>query len=58
MRSVLTWVLGIGLGANGLLMVAVPAIWYTTIPGVMETGPSTPISSGISAPPIVWAERR
>ena len=42
MRSILAWLLGLGLAANGLIMLAVPAHWYVTVPGVMETGPFNP----------------
>jgi hypothetical protein len=30
---------GIGFGGHGLIMLAVPAIWYTNVPGVVDTGP-------------------
>jgi hypothetical protein len=42
MRSVLTWVLGIGLAINGIMMLAAPAAWYLAVPGVPETGPFNP----------------
>ena len=32
-------ILGIGLAANGLIMLVVPADWYAMVPGVVETGP-------------------
>jgi len=38
----MAWILGIGLAANGLLMLAVPADWYATVPGVTDTGPFNP----------------
>jgi hypothetical protein len=39
MRALLAWVLGIGLAANGLIMLAAPAGWYAMVPGVADTGP-------------------
>jgi hypothetical protein len=42
MRRVLARILGIGLAVNGLTMLAVPAAWYATVPGVPETGPFNP----------------
>ena len=42
MRGILAWVLGLGLAANGLIMLAIPADWYVTVPGVLETGPFNP----------------
>jgi hypothetical protein len=42
MRGIVAWVLGIGLAANGLVMLAVPAAWYAAVPGVPETGPFNP----------------
>jgi uncharacterized protein YjeT (DUF2065 family) len=39
MRGVLIAILGLGLAANGLFMLAAPADWYVTVPGVTETGP-------------------
>jgi hypothetical protein len=39
MRGLVAWVLGIGLAANGLSMLAAPADWYAMVPGVAETGP-------------------
>lgn len=39
MRNVVAWLLGIGLAANGLIMLAVPAGWYEAVPGVVDTGP-------------------
>jgi len=33
------WVLGLGLAANGLYMLASPANWYFAVPGVTTTGP-------------------
>jgi len=35
----LGWLLGLGLVANGLVMLTVPAIWYARVPGVVDTGP-------------------
>jgi hypothetical protein len=42
MRGTLAWILGIGLAANGLIMLAVPAAWYAWVPGVTDTGPFNP----------------
>jgi hypothetical protein len=42
MRTIVAWLLGIGLAANGLAMLAVPAGWYDAVPGVPETGPFNP----------------
>lgn len=42
MRVVVAWILGFVLAANGLIMLAVPAGWYATMPGVIETGPFNP----------------
>ena len=39
MRRVVALILGIGLAANGLIMLAVPAGWYAMVPGVAESGP-------------------
>ena len=39
MRGLVAWVLGIGLAANGLIMLAAPADWYAMVPGVAGTGP-------------------
>jgi len=39
MRGLVAWVLGIGLAANGLIMLAAPAGWYAMVPGVADTGP-------------------
>jgi uncharacterized protein YjeT (DUF2065 family) len=39
MRSVVALILGVGLAANGLIMLAVPADWRAMVPGVVETGP-------------------
>ena len=38
MRAILAGFLGLGLAANGLFMLAVPADWYAAVPGVTETG--------------------
>ena len=35
----LGWLLGLGLVGNGLIMLAVPALWYANVPGVVDTGP-------------------
>jgi hypothetical protein len=42
MRSIVAWILGIGLLTNGLTMLAVPAVWYALVPGVSETGAFNP----------------
>jgi hypothetical protein len=42
MRRVLAIILGIGLALNALLMLAVPAAWYASVPGVTQTGPFNP----------------
>jgi len=39
MRALIAWLLGLSLAANGLTMLAVPAIWYASVPGVVHTGP-------------------
>ncbi len=39
MRGVVALILGIGLAANGLTMLADPSGWYAMVPGVVETGP-------------------
>lgn len=36
---VIAVLLGLGLEANGLIMLVVPEPWYFTVPGVTETGP-------------------
>ena len=39
MRTRLTWIVGLGLAANGVIMLAAPAAWYAAVPGVPATGP-------------------
>jgi hypothetical protein len=39
MRRAVAWILGIGLAANGLVMLGVPAAWYAAVPGIDATGP-------------------
>ena len=39
MRKILAFILGAGLAANGLFMLADPAAWYALVPGVPMTGP-------------------
>ncbi len=39
MRNIVAWISGATLLANGLLMLADPAAWYATVPGVTMTGP-------------------
>ncbi|MBN9233427.1 MULTISPECIES: hypothetical protein [Phyllobacteriaceae] len=41
MRTLLI-LIGLYQGANGLFMLAAPALWYVTIPGVTATGPANP----------------
>lgn len=38
MRVVIAAMLGLGLAANGLVMLGAPAHWYATVPGVVDTG--------------------
>lgn len=40
MRRGLSWLLGLGLGANGLWMLLAPENWYLRVPGVAGTGPA------------------
>jgi uncharacterized protein YjeT (DUF2065 family) len=42
MRGIVTWVLGLALAVNGLIMLAFPAAWYVIVPGVEETGAFNP----------------
>jgi hypothetical protein len=42
MRGLVAWILGLGLAANGLVMLAAPADWYAALPGVADTGPFNP----------------
>lgn len=42
MHAIVAWILGLGLAANGLVMLAAPADWYAIVPGVAETGPYNP----------------
>jgi hypothetical protein len=39
MRGTAALILGIGMAANGLIMLAVPSTWYAIVPGVAEAGP-------------------
>ena len=39
MRVTAAWIVGLGLLANGLTMLAVPDAWYGLLPGVAQTGP-------------------
>jgi hypothetical protein len=39
MRIKFAWILGILAAANGVFMLAAPASWYATAPGVPNTGP-------------------
>jgi len=40
MKKALASILGLGLASNSLWMLASPASWYLTVPGVTETGPA------------------
>jgi uncharacterized protein YjeT (DUF2065 family) len=42
MRAIVAWIVGLGLVANGLTMLAVPDAWYGLVPGVPQTGPFNP----------------
>jgi hypothetical protein len=42
MRELAAWMVGLGLAANGLIMLVFPADWYAFLPGVTETGPFNP----------------
>jgi len=42
MRVIVAWIVGLGLIAIGLTMLAVPDAWYAFVPGVPETGPLNP----------------
>ena len=39
MRAVVAGIIGVALAVNGLFMLAAPAAWYVTVPGVSGTGP-------------------
>ena len=41
-RRIVAWIVGLGLIANGLTMLAVPEAWYALVPGVAQTGPLNP----------------
>lgn len=41
-RRIVAWIVGLGLIANGLTMLAVPEAWYALVPGVPQTGPLNP----------------
>ncbi len=41
-RRIIAWIVGLGLLANGLTMLAVPGAWYALMPGVPQTGPLNP----------------
>jgi uncharacterized protein YjeT (DUF2065 family) len=41
-RRIVAWIIGLGLIANGLTMLAVPPAWYDLVPGVPQTGPLNP----------------
>jgi hypothetical protein len=40
LRTALAAILGLGLAANGLWMLASPRSWYLAVPGVPQTGPA------------------
>ena len=42
MRELAAWIVGLGLAANGLIMLGFPADWYAFVPGVTETGSFNP----------------
>ena len=42
MRVIGAWLVGLGLVANGLTMLAVPDAWYALVPGVARSGPFNP----------------
>ena len=42
MRVIVAWIVGLGLAANGLTMLAFPDAWYDLVPGVPQTGPFNP----------------
>jgi hypothetical protein len=42
MRAIVAWIVGLGLIANGLTMLAIPDTWYDLVPGVAQTGPRNP----------------
>ena len=42
MRTILKYMLGVLLAANGVVMLFAPAPWYQATPGVTETGPFNP----------------
>jgi hypothetical protein len=42
MRVAVAWIVGLGLLANGLTMLADPGAWYGLLPGVAQTGPFNP----------------
>jgi hypothetical protein len=42
MRVTAAWIVGLGLLANGLTMLAIPDAWYGLVPGVAQTGPFNP----------------
>ena len=41
MRTI-QWFIAVTFTVNGLLMLAIPEIWYHTLPGVADTGPFNP----------------
>ena len=42
MRVIAAWIVGLGLIANGLTMLAIPDAWYASVPSVAQTGPFNP----------------
>jgi hypothetical protein len=41
-KRILAAALGIGSAANGVFMLAAPALWYDSVPGLPHTGPFNP----------------
>ena len=41
-KRILAAVLGLGGAANGVVMLAAPALWYDSVPGLPHTGPFNP----------------
>ena len=41
-KRILAAVLGVGGAANGMFMMAAPALWYDSVPGLAHTGPFNP----------------
>ena len=61
MRDLVAWMLGLGLAANGLVMLGFPVDWYATVPGVIDVGPFNPhfirdigVAYLVSGAALVW----